>query len=261
MNTLRTKYLIPFIITLLLAIYYMLVSLNVVNQVIMAENVTVLMVLLISVFLFLLGSGLERSIQTVKNIQENISVNISAGKVDEVPVLKDVGDIEMCRYFVGMQNYFNSALRWEELLNKMLVATARVTRSERASIMLHDRRNDELWIYKTLGWESHEVQVGRKMRSKPGEGIAGRVFLDGKPLFANEIEDFEDFELKDKYKSKSFISLPIFCGQTIIGVLNMTEKEDGGYSKMEQDLLLFILNEVSLRLRNLEYGRAAKTAV
>jgi signal transduction protein with GAF and PtsI domain len=90
------------------------------------------------------------------------------------------------------------------------------------------------------------------MRSRPGEGIAGRVFLDGEPLLVNKATDKEDFDTRDKYKSKSFVSLPIYRGKNIVGVLNLTEKGEGIYSKGEIDLLKFIGDAVSLKLQGIE---------
>jgi len=99
-----------------------------------------------------------------------------------------------------------------------------------------------------LGWNSSEIKLITKTKIKPGEGIAGRVFLDGKPVVMNETEGKREFGLKDKYKSNSFISLPVFSGNTIIGVLNLTEKENDTYSGHEIDMVNFIINEASLHL-------------
>ena len=96
------------------------------------------------------------------------------------------------------------------------------------------------------------INLAKKMKSKPGEGIAGRVFLDGEPLLVNKASDREEFDARDKYKSKSYVSLPIYKGRNIIGVLNLTEKEEGLYSKGEIDLLKFVSDAVALKLQGIE---------
>jgi transcriptional regulator with GAF, ATPase, and Fis domain len=154
--------------------------------------------------------------------------------------------------FIGIQRYLTNITNQEELLNKFLVITVKLTNSDRASIMLHNRKKDELFIYKTIGWDTREIQLARKMKSKPGEGIAGRVFLDGEPLVVNKTTEKEDFDVKDKYKSKSFVSVPIYEGKNIVGVLNLTEKEDGAYTRGEIDLLRFISDIVALKLQGIE---------
>jgi putative methionine-R-sulfoxide reductase with GAF domain len=117
--------------------------------------------------------------------------------------------------------------------------------------MLHDSRRDELFVYKTIGWESREIHLAKKMKSRPGEGIAGRVFLDGELLVVNKNSDKEDIDIKDKYKSKSFVSFPIFKGNSIIGVLNLTEKGDSSYTQNELDIIRYIIGVVALKLSSL----------
>ncbi|UCB47350.1 MAG: GAF domain-containing protein [Spirochaetota bacterium] len=148
-----------------------------------------------------------------------------------------------------IQEYFKGSISESEILSKLLAAAAKITKSKRASILLYNGKMDELYIFKTMGWSKDEIKMLRGTKIQPGEGITGRVFLDGKPLIVNNIEKKTDFEPKDKYRSKSFVSVPILTDEAIIGVINLTEKESEIYSDKEMNILYFMINEISGRVK------------
>jgi transcriptional regulator with GAF, ATPase, and Fis domain len=147
-----------------------------------------------------------------------------------------------------LQRYLKESRDMKDLVGRMLVAAARITRSGRASVLLFDGRAGELYIHRTLGWSSAEIKLTSATRVKPGEGIAGRVFLEGKPIVMNQPDDRVEFEPKDKYKSDSFACFPLVSGWEAAGVLNLTEKENETYTQDEIDLVSFIIQEASLIL-------------
>jgi len=67
----------------------------------------------------------------------------------------------------------------------------------------------------------------------------------------NGASEGKEYVVKHKYRSNSFISFPIFSGNTIIGVLNLTEKENGNYSNQEVNIIKFITTEASIHLMNI----------
>ncbi len=252
MNTSKTKYVVPFVIILFLGIYQVLLSFNYLPFVAGSEDIQVALFLLIGLYLFILSLDVQRVIRRTHDLKENIEIKLNPEKLEEIPYSNSIKNVGLCKFLIGIQNFFKKVDSADEALKKLLVAASRITHSARASIMLHDRKKDELYIYKTLGWKSNEIKFVKNMRSAPGEGIAGRVFLDEKPLSVSGDEIKEDIDFKDKYKSESFISLPLYAGNNVIGVLNLTEKGEGGYGTAEKDVLTFIINEIALKLACLE---------
>jgi len=83
-------------------------------------------------------------------------------------------------------------------------------------------------------------------------GIAGNVFLDGKPRFANisdpetaesDSEDYHKFDMAQLGQPRyivpysSFVCLPIFLNKTIIGVLSIECQKIGIFNHMNIELL------------------------
>jgi diguanylate cyclase (GGDEF)-like protein len=70
-----------------------------------------------------------------------------------------------------------------------------------------------------------------------GEGIAGHVAKSGFPMVVNDIERDKRvaYRNRPRFKTKSFISLPLVSEERMIGVLNLADKTNGS-SFTEQDL-------------------------
>ncbi|MBN1898737.1 MAG: diguanylate cyclase [Spirochaetes bacterium] len=94
-------------------------------------------------------------------------------------------------------------------------------RADKASVMLV--YNNDLIIAASKGIEKN---VAEKTSLKLGEAISGWVAQYGQPLLVKDIEQDVRFKSrkKEKYKSKSFLSLPMKIKKEIIGVLNFTDK-------------------------------------
>jgi len=250
MNYQRIEYYIPVFITFILAIYQVLSSFNIVPFFFNGQDIIVIMILFISIqFIFILRA-IEKLSKRINTITKNNNLMTSMGEVEEI-ILPKITEKNYYNVFIGIQNYFKKVLEKQELIDKLLVVSSRITHSERVSLMFYNEKNDELYIYKTMGWDKDEIKLMKDTRIKPGEGIAGRVFIEQKPLIVNKTKGLEDFEHKEKYKSKSFVSYPLFSGEEIIGVLNLTEKKNGIYQEEELNMLKFALNEFSIISENL----------
>lgn len=248
MNIRNIKYVSVFSIILLFTIYQFLLSFNVIPYFLSGQDIYALLFLLLSLVLLFISIRIEDVSAKVSTKESNALLTVSGEETESLPSLKQVRGLNLFKYIIYLQGHLKDSTRIRELLERLLVIAAKLTRSARASIMLHNKKSNELSIYKTMGWESSEIELLKDTRIKPGEGIAGRVFLDQKPMLMNQIKTIGDFESKDKYKTHSFVSFPIFSGKEVIGVINLTEKKDDRYLKYEVDLLTFLLNETSIHL-------------
>jgi diguanylate cyclase (GGDEF)-like protein len=67
-----------------------------------------------------------------------------------------------------------------------------------------------------------------KCRSfKPGEGIAGRVFLNSQPMIVNNIREDSLFIESEKSFVRSIACIPMVVYNDVIGVINVTNKKNG----------------------------------
>ncbi|GAF67937.1 unnamed protein product, partial [marine sediment metagenome] len=73
----------------------------------------------------------------------------------------------------------NSTLNLDRVLDLIIQKGIQIVEAERGSLMLFDHRKEELYIKSSVGLNKGTVSA---VRIAPGEGIAGWVFKEGKPL-------------------------------------------------------------------------------
>ncbi len=122
----------------------------------------------------------------------------------------------------------------DDLCEIILHKAIELVKAEKGSLMLPE--DNSLVIKASEGvnkWLLQDVVV------RKGEGVAGKVFKDGRPFFVKNLNEITllDFKPKSRYKTDSFISVPLTFGSETIGVLNIVDKRTGeGFT--EQDFHL-----------------------
>jgi transcriptional regulator with GAF, ATPase, and Fis domain len=97
---------------------------------------------------------------------------------------------------------------------------------ERCSLMVLDRSQETLEIAAQRGIDP---AVAGSVKVRLGQGIAGWVAHNRKPLFVRVREDSKEMSPngQDAYNSDSFISVPLVHNNQLAGVLNLSNRADG----------------------------------
>lgn len=149
-----------------------------------------------------------------------------------------------------------NALEPSETYHSILDQSSELLRAERASLLIFDEDTKELEVKAASGPRAHKAILS-KMRI--GEGIAGNVLLKGSPIVAGDItkEGFRAQPERD-YKTPSFISYPLIIGGRKLGVLNLTDKADGGhYDERDLKLIESIAPHIALAIGRAEWQKKA----
>ena len=134
-------------------------------------------------------------------------------------------------YSIGKAMNYISDLK--KLLQFILGQAIEITSAEKGSLMLYDLETNQLNIRVLAGSEAkaYQEKVNNneiKCRSfKPGEGIAGRVFLTAKPIVVNNIEKDNVFVDSEASFVRSIACIPMIVYNDVIGVINVTNKRFG----------------------------------
>ena len=124
-----------------------------------------------------------------------------------------------------------------QLFDVIIGRAAEVAGAEQGSIMLLNEETRALEVKATRGLNS---AILNHVRINPGEGVAGTVLERGTPVVVSNIEQDERFSRpnRTRYKTKSFISLPLKMKEKSIGVINLSDKANGtDFSDMDLKLL------------------------
>lgn len=144
-------------------------------------------------------------------------------------------------------------LNQEELYNTILYKSTELVGAEQGSLMILSGENT-LDVKAAKGIDKSILE---NIKVKPGEGISGAVIEKGEPIMAKDIEsDAALFVRKSRprYRTKSFISIPLKIGSRTIGVLNISDKITGEvFSKEDMHLLLSFAYYASIALERGTY--------
>jgi len=107
----------------------------------------------------------------------------------------------------------------DELFSRMLEIAMSVTGADGGSLMLLDVERAELQIRVAVGVE-HELW--QKIRVALGEGIAGRVASEGRPIRVRGKADHTNFRIvRERFDVESALCVPLVHGGRVLGVLNL----------------------------------------
>ena len=126
----------------------------------------------------------------------------------------------------------------DEYLKNFLHSTLKeimsVVNAECGSLFLFDNQNRELVL------DSFYNSVNLSLtgiRQRIGEGVSGKVMDIREPILVKNIDEDSRFRRNgfNHYKTKSFISIPLFTCEGVLGLINLADKTSGE-SFSEKDL-------------------------
>ncbi len=126
-----------------------------------------------------------------------------------------------------------------ELLDFFVGVVADELEVDRVSLMLLDEETQEMWIVASRGLDE---KVKKEVRRKVGDGIAGWVAREGKPVLVKDVvSDPRVRSVLHSTHATSFISapivlsIPILLREKVLGVINVTDSRSG-HSFDEEDM-------------------------
>jgi diguanylate cyclase (GGDEF)-like protein len=124
--------------------------------------------------------------------------------------------------------------------------------AEHGSVMLLDAAEERLRVRAVHGVDLKYLEY---IRIRPGEGIAGGVFASGRPLVVADIARDEGLKsgMRARYRTRSFVSLPIRLGERPLGVINLSDKRGGAaFSRGDLRHLVPVAQQAALALERIE---------
>lgn len=148
----------------------------------------------------------------------------------------------------------------EELLRLIVQVTAEIMNSKICSLMLLDPENKELVVRAT---QSISESYNKKPNVKLGEGIAGLVAKENKPICVLDVSKDERYlnrDIAQKEGLYSLASVPLAVKNKVIGVLNCYTSKKHKFSKTELDILVAVASQAAVAIENAELDLRAKSA-
>ncbi|OGS19413.1 MAG: histidine kinase [Elusimicrobia bacterium RIFOXYA2_FULL_40_6] len=156
--------------------------------------------------------------------------------------------------FIGAVSKISKAitsdLYLEDILKLIVTVTAQVMKSEICSIMLIDEHKGTLDIKAT---QSMSDDYNLKGFLKIGEGIAGKVAKENKPISVYNVQEEPEYKFKNVAKKiglKSLLCLPMDVKGKVIGVLNCYTSFSHKFTESEIAVLTTVSNQAAVVIEN-----------
>src|SRR3989304_2104166 len=140
----------------------------------------------------------------------------------------------------------------EELYETILEKSTELVGAERGSLMIVDNKSKILSVKAAKGMDK---KIAEGLRVRIGEGISGSIAARGLPVLVKDIEDeVPAWKNRPRYRTKSFISIPLKLESKVIGVINMADKNSGEvFSDEDLHLVQSFANYASIALERGAY--------
>lgn len=140
--------------------------------------------------------------------------------------------------FTEIGKALTSSLDLREILNIVMEKISDLLHPKNWSLLLLDEETNELRFEIVVGKGSEKI---KDLRLKVGEGVAGWVALEKKPLLVPDVAEDPRFSSKadrvSNFRTKSIVCVPLLTRGKCRGVIELINKdEEGGFS--EDDLLI-----------------------
>jgi len=171
-------------------------------------------------------------------------------RVDELSALHEVSQLAM---------YYEKT---EDMLRESLEVVARIMHCRYSSLLLYNSRDHTLMMHASTGFEN-AVPPAEGDPSAEDE-ISLQVFLKRSALFSENIAFDPRFNSKKnfRYTARSFISMPLQTKSHPIGVLNVTDRVDGGaFDSHDVRILQTIASQISDVHENILLHEEKKNAI
>lgn len=151
-----------------------------------------------------------------------------------------------------LSQLLNSTLDHKEIRRKAMEAATQLMKAEAGSLLLVDEDKKQLYFEVALGDKEETIKT---ITLNMGEGIAGWVAKNGKPLIVNAPEKdprfFAGVDGRTEFKTRNLICVPVKVKEKVIGVLEAVNKrEEEAFDKEDLSIFASLADQVAIALDN-----------
>jgi len=139
-----------------------------------------------------------------------------------------------------------------DLLQQVMLTTSQLLHAEACTLMLLDRKSDELVFSVPSGTKGNAL---KEYRQPAGRGISGYVARIGEPVIVNDVSKDPRFnkavDSNTGFKTKSVMCVPLVVRDKTIGVIEVLNKLDGtSFNPNDLALLLMLGAQAAIAVEN-----------
>jgi signal transduction protein with GAF and PtsI domain len=182
---------------------------------------------------------------------ENAFLFFIPPKEEEV-TMESMSFEEQIKALSKISKAITSDLYLEDILRLVVTVTAEIMGSNICSLMLIDEKKNELVIRAT---QSISEEYNKKPPLKIGEGVAGKVVKENKPIAIKDVTKEKEYKHKDIAKQEGLCSLlcvPLAVKGKVIGVINCYTSTPHDFTETQINILTSVANQAAVAIENAE---------
>lgn len=154
---------------------------------------------------------------------------------------------------IEVNELISSSLDLDRILENVMTISKQVMNADASSLMRIDERSNEL-IYQ-VAQSAVGDKLKKEFRLKMGQGIAGTVAEEGKPLLLEDAYDhpkfFRGHDEATGYRTRSMITVPLKVQDRVTGVAQVINRLDGKpFDKDDLELFLALASLAAIAIEN-----------
>ena len=145
-----------------------------------------------------------------------------------------------------------TAHQLQSVLELVLQGAIETVGAQKASLALFDPETEKLRVHLVKGLPDRSLEDAINsgehecMTFRPGEGIAGRVFLDRQPIRIDDTGRDDRFVRPDRSFTQSILCVPLVTDGEPIGVINVTNPpRDRAFDAADEDHLMMLASQAA----------------
>ena len=174
----------------------------------------------------------------------------------------EIADLQKSLYNISILYNISQAVNFiddlKRLLQVILSKAIDTLEAEKGSLMLYDYSQNSLQVRVVYGLQDKKVEEGinngiiQCSKIKAGEGVAGTVFLERKPIITNLGSSDPRFIVKDILtNTHSLLCVPLIAKGEAIGVINITNKKQGKlFNQKDLEFMTSLANQAAIAIDN-----------
>ena len=160
---------------------------------------------------------------------------------------------------IEVNGLIGSSLNVDQILENVMTISKQVMNADASSLMLIDEKTNELVYEVALGTVGKRLK--QEFRLKMGQGIAGTVAQEGKPLLLEDAYTHPKFyrghDEATGYRTKSMITVPLKVGERITGVAQVINRLDGEpFDADDLELFIALCSMAAIAIENAKMHRS-----
>mgnify|MGYP005758179549 FL=1 len=174
----------------------------------------------------------------------------------------EISELQKSLYNISILYNISQAVNFiddlKRLLQVILSKAIDTLDAEKGSLMLYDYSQNSLQVRVVYGLQDKKVEEGinngiiQCSKIKAGEGVAGMVFLERKPIITNLGSSDPRFIVKDILtNTHSLLCVPLIAKGEAIGVINITNKKHGKlFNQKDLEFMTSLANQAAIAIDN-----------